>query len=139
MTFAEKIKKDTLETLQETLKEQYEDFDFANDDEKHCIDELTDLSLKLGAMVGKVANVIEDIRGTALISYLQNQLSWSALTHIDINKDYAKYADLTEGMFDDDEDDDDDDDDFGVSLIEITDEEARELIEKVLKELREHD
>ena len=138
MTFAEKVKKDTLEALQETLKEQYEDFDFANDDEKHCIDELTDLSLKLGAMVGKVLNVIEDVRGTALISYLQNQLSWSALTHIDINRDYAKYADLTEGMFDDDEDDDVDDD-FGVTMTEITAEEAKELIEKVLKELREDD
>ena len=137
MTFAEKVKKDTLEALQETLKEQYEDFDFANGDEKHCIDELTDLSLKLGAMVGKVLNVIEDVRGTALISYLQNQLSWSALTHIDINKDYAKYADLTEGMFDDDEDDDDGDDDFGVTMTEITAEEAKELIEKVLKELRD--
>ena len=84
----------------------------------------------------KVLNVIEDVRGTALISYLQNQLSWSALTHIDINKDYAKYADLTEGMFDDDEDDDDDDD-FGVTMTEITAEEAKELIEKVLKELRD--
>lgn len=134
MTFAEKIKKDTLETLQETMKEQYEDFDFANDDEKHCIDELTDLSLKLGAMVGKVLNVVEDINGSALIAYLQNQLSWSALTHIDINKDYAKYAYLTESMFDDD---DDDDDGFGVSMCEISAEEARELIEKVLKELRD--
>lgn len=137
MTFAERVKKDALEALQETLKEQYEDFDFANDGEKHCIDELTDLSLKLGAMVGKVLNVIEDVRGTALISYLQNQLSWSALTHIDINKDYAKYADLTDGMFDDDEDDDDDDDDFDAIITEITAEEAKELIEKVLKELRD--
>ena len=134
MTFAEKVKKDTLEALQETLKEQYEDFDFANDDEKHCIDELTDLSLKLGAMVGKALNVIEDVRCTALISYLQNEMAWSAVTNVDINKDYAKYPLITEDMFDDDEDDDDD---FGVSMTAITAEEAKELIEKVLKELRD--
>lgn len=135
MTFAEKVQRDTLDALTETLKEQHGYFDFANDDEERCIDELADLALKLGAMVGKVANELQSIPASLLITYLHNEMTWSALTHVDINKDFNKHTDLTEGEFD--EDDDDDDDDFNAIITEITAEEARELIEKVLKELRD--
>lgn len=137
MTTAEKIQRDALDTLTETLKEQHGYFDFANDDEERCIDELADLALKLGAMVGKVANELQSIGASPLLAYLQNEMTWSALTHVDINKDFAKHESMMNDMFDDDEDEDEDDDDVDVSIVEISGEEARELIEKVLKELRD--
>lgn len=132
MTFAEKVKNDALESLNNETTEQLAGFDFANDDERHCLEELADLSLKLGAMVGKVANVIENIPCAHLLAYLHNEMTWSALTVTDINRDYAKYS------FDDEEDEDEDeDDDVEIKMGVLTHDEIKEIIEDVLKELRD--
>ena len=138
MTFAERLQRDILEDLTETIKRQHEGMEFANDDEELCIDELADLSLKLGAMRGKVTNELQSIGATALISYLQNEMAWSAVTNVDMNKDFAKHDNAVKQLCGvDDEHDEDDDDDVDVSIVEISGEEGRELIEKVLKELRD--
>lgn len=141
MTFAERLQRDILEDLTETIKRQHDELKFANDDEERCIDELADLALKLGVMIGKVTNELQSIGATALISYLQNEMSWSAVTNVDMNKDFAKHNNAMKQLFgvddEDDEDEDEDDDDVGVSIVEVSGEEAREIIEKVLRELRE--
>lgn len=119
MTFAERLKKDTLMQLENTVDKLYAEFDFNDKDEEHCIEELTDLAMKLGTMTGKLANVMDGVRGAFLIGYVQNNIALGALQQIDINKDFAK-------LVGDDEDEDEDDDDESIE----------DIIDKVLKELR---
>ena len=109
----------------DNFKEQadfyYDRLKFDNDETKKDIDSLIDLANKLGKLIATIANNSDTMQGKDIVACISSHVYLGMHEDLDHDKDYRKFIEAEEAEDDDDEDEE---------------ESIPELIERVLKELR---
>ena len=105
----------------DNFKEQagfyYDRLKFDNDETKKDIDSLINLASKLGKLIATIANNSETMQGKDIVACISSHVYLGMHEDLDHDKDYRKFIEAEEAEDDDDES-------------------IPELIERVLKELR---
>ena len=121
---ADLIREDVTTQFKEKAHDIYKRMTFDSKEMEENVLSLVDLAKKLGRLVADFANHSETIEGADLANYIGNYMMVGVHERLDHEADYEKFIKAIEAY--DDEDGDEDDDDESIP----------ELIERVLKELR---
>lgn len=121
---ADLIREDVTTQYKEKAHDIYKRMTFDSREMENNVLSLVDLAKKLGRLVAEFANHSETVVGADLANYIGNYMMVGMHEKLDHDLDYEKFIKVIEAEYDEDEDEDDDD------------ESIPELIERVLKELR---
>lgn len=121
---ADLIREDITTQYKEKAHDIYKRMTFDSREMEDNVLSLVDLAKKLGRLVAEFANHSETIEGADLANYIGNYMMVGVHEKLDHDLDYEKFIKAIEAYDDEDEDEDDDD------------ESIEDIIDKVLKELR---